>query len=154
MMFAFLAGVSIVVSRTINANLSTKIGTFQGTFFNFATGLLFSLLILLFSDESLSMSIAPLQSVPPFIYLGGIVGVITIVLSNYITPKISAFYLTIFIFVGQLFAGVIIDFLTLGDVSIGKIIGGFLVLLGLVYNVVLDNRDKVFKDSRKKEYTY
>ncbi|GGE72482.1 DMT family transporter [Priestia taiwanensis] len=150
MIIAFLAGVSIVVARTINANLAREIGTFQGTFFNFVTGLLFSLVILLISDESLSMSMTSFKSIPPFVYLGGIVGVITIVLSNYTAPKVSAFSLTICIFVGQLFTGVIIDFFTLGDISIGKLIGGLLVLLGFIYNVTLDNKDKLFKQQQKK----
>lgn len=135
---AILAGVSIVVARIINANLASKIGTFQGTFFNYVTGLFFSLLFLFCSSESLSLSTATLQSVPFSVYLGGIVGVIVIVLSNYITPKISSFYLTLLIFVGQLFMGVMIDFFTLNDVSIGKIVGGVLVLIGLTYNLMLD----------------
>lgn len=142
---AILAGVSIVVARIINANLAKKIGTFQGTFFNYVTGLLVSVLFLLFSSESLSLSTATLQSIPFAAYLGGIVGVIVIVASNYITPKISSFYLTLFIFVGQLFMGVIIDFFTLHDISIGKVLGGFLVLLGLTYNLILDRADTAVK---------
>lgn len=142
---AILAGVSIVVSRIINANLAKKIGTFQGTFFNYVTGLLVSILFLFFSSESLSLSTTTLQSIPFAAYLGGFVGVIVIVASNYITPKISSFYLTLFIFVGQLFMGVVIDFFTLHDISIGKVIGGLLVLLGLTYNLMLDRADRVVK---------
>ncbi|WP_369900144.1 DMT family transporter [Bacillus manliponensis] len=144
---AILAGVSIVVSRIINANLAKKIGTFQGTFFNYVTGLLVSILFLFFSSESLSLSTTTLQSIPFAAYLGGLVGVIVIVASNYITPKISSFYLTLFIFVGQLFMGVVIDFFTLHDISIGKVVGGLLVLLGLTYNLMLDRADRVVKDT-------
>ncbi|WP_410983181.1 DMT family transporter [Bacillus cereus] len=145
---AILAGISIVVARIINANLAAKIGIFQGTFFNYITGLFFSFLFLLFSNESLHVSTATLQSIPFVVYLGGLVGVIVIVLSNYITPKISSFYLTLLIFVGQLFMGVLIDFLNSGDVSIGKIVGGFLVLLGLTYNLLLDKTYEPVKNSR------
>lgn len=135
---AILVGVSIVVARIINANLAAKIGIFQGTLFNYITGLFFSLLFLIFSNESLHISTSTLQSIPFVVYLGGLAGVIVIVLSNYITPKVSSFYLTLLIFVGQLFMGVAIDFFTSNDVSIGKIIGGFLVLLGLTYNLMID----------------
>ncbi|WP_439741309.1 DMT family transporter [Bacillus pseudomycoides] len=145
---AILAGISIVVARIINANLATKIGISQGTFVNYITGLFFSFLFLIFSNESLHVSTATLQSIPFVVYLGGLVGVIVIVLSNYITPKISSFYLTLLIFVGQLFMGVIIDFFTSNDVSIGKIIGGFLVLLGLTYNLILDKTYEPVKNSR------
>ncbi|MDR4326973.1 hypothetical protein CN568_06110 [Bacillus pseudomycoides] len=145
---AILAGISIVVARIINANLAAKIGIFQGTFVNYITGLFFSFLFLLFSNESLHVSATTLHSIPFVVYLGGLVGVIVIVLSNYITPKISSFYLTLLIFVGQLFMGVIIDFFTSNDVSIGKIIGGFLVLLGLTYNLILDKTYEPVKNSR------
>ncbi|PFK46258.1 hypothetical protein COI93_05275 [Bacillus cereus] len=145
---AILAGISIVVARIINANLAAKIGIFQGTFFNYIIGLFFSFLFLLFSNESLHVSTTTLQSIPFVVYLGGLVGVIVIVLSNYITPKISSFYLTLLIFVGQLFMGVLIDFFNSGDVSIGKIIGGFLVLLGLTYNLLLDRTYEPVKNGR------
>ncbi len=42
---SILAGVSIVVARIINSNLAEKIGIFQGTFFNYITGLLFSFIL-------------------------------------------------------------------------------------------------------------
>ncbi|MBY0596315.1 DMT family transporter [Bacillus bingmayongensis] len=145
---AILAGISIVVARIINANLAAKIGIFQGTFFNYITGLFFSFLFLLFSNESLHISNTTLQSIPFVVYLGGLVGVIVIVLSNYITPKISSFYLTLLIFIGQLFTGVLIDFFNSGDVSIDKMIGGFLVLLGLTYNLIIDKTYEPIKNNQ------
>jgi transporter family-2 protein len=52
----------------------------------------------------------------------------------------SAFYLTLFIFIGQLFVGIIIDYFTLKELSLGKIAGGLLVLFGLSYNLLLDKK--------------
>ncbi|CAG9614667.1 hypothetical protein BACCIP111899_03900 [Bacillus rhizoplanae] len=138
---AILAGCSIVIARVINANLATQIGIFQGTFFNYITGLAFSLLFLIFSNESFNMSYTTLQSIPFFAYLGGLVGVIVIGLSNYIIPKISSFYLTLLIFTGQLSMGIIIDFFNSHELSVGKIVGGLLVLMGLTYNLIIDRTD-------------
>jgi len=135
---AILSGISIVVARIINSNLAQKIGTFPGTFFNNLIGLLFSLIFLIFSNNTLNISIIELRSIPLWAYLGGLLGVFVVVLSNYITPKISAFYLTLFTFIGQLFVGIIIDYFTLNKLSIGKIIGGLLVLVGLTYNLLID----------------
>ncbi|MEC3541710.1 DMT family transporter, partial [Bacillus thuringiensis] len=50
---AILAGVSIVVARIINANLAKEIGNWEGAFFNYITGLFFSMLFLIFSSDSL-----------------------------------------------------------------------------------------------------
>ncbi|HDR7380765.1 TPA: DMT family transporter, partial [Bacillus toyonensis] len=58
---AILAGVSIVVARIINANLAKEIGNWEGTFFNYITGLFFSALFLIFSSDSLYIPIHTLQ---------------------------------------------------------------------------------------------
>ncbi len=139
-LLAVLAGISIVISRTLNANLSSKIGIFQGTIFNYIVGLIFSIVFLIFSSESIDVSRINLLSVPWWAYLGGIVGVLVVSLSSYITPKISAFYLTILIFIAQLFVGTLIDYLIFNVLSPGKVIGGLLVFLGLAYNLFLDRK--------------
>lgn len=135
---SILAGISIVIARIINYTLAKEIGIFQGTFFNYVIGLFFSIIFMLFSKEWLNLTNGNLQSIPFWAYLGGAAGVIVIVLSSYITPKISAFYLTLLIFIGQLFVGIIIDYFTSNILSTGKIIGGFLVLTGLTYNLLVD----------------
>ncbi|MDT2815205.1 DMT family transporter [Vagococcus carniphilus] len=137
---AVLAGISIVVARIINANLANRIGLFQGTVFNYLTGVLFSLIFLLFSKEMLSLGNIDWKSIPIWAYLGGIVSVAVVVLSSYVTPKISVFYQTLFVFIGQLFVGIIVDFVALNQLSIGKVIGGILVLVGLTLNLVLDTK--------------
>lgn len=137
---AILAGVCIVVSRTLNARLAGIIGIFQGTIFNYIVGLLFSIVFLLFSSERVNISHISLTTVPWWAYLGGIIGIFIVMLSSYITPKISAFYLTILIFIAQLFVGMIIDYLTLNIFSPGKVVGGLLVFTGLTYNLLLDKK--------------
>ncbi|WP_141558070.1 DMT family transporter, partial [Bacillus cereus] len=122
-------------------------GNLEGTFFNYITGLFFSMIFLIFSSDSIYISSHTLQKIPFVVYLGGLVGVIVISLSNYITPKISAFYLTLLIFIGQLFMGTIIDFFMTNELSIGKIIGGILVLIGLTYNLFVDRPIKTVKNS-------
>lgn len=142
-LLAIIAGVSIVLSRIINFNLADKIGVFQGTLFNYIFGLTFSGIFLVLSNENIFNEINTLRDVPWWAYLGGFVGVGVVALSTYITPKISVFYLTIFIFIVQLFLGGVIDYITLHELSMGKIIGGMLVLVGLIYNVRLDNLEKI-----------
>lgn len=137
---AFLAGFSVVISRTINSNLASKLGLLQGTIFNYIVGLLFSFIFLFFSSEQAGILQINLTYVPLWAYLGGVLGVIVVALSSYITPKITAFYLTLLIFVGQLFIGMLIDYFTLKQLSLEKILGGLLVLVGLIYNLILDKK--------------
>lgn len=139
-LISILAGVSVVIARIINSNLAEKIGIFQGTLFNYITGLIFSSVFLLFSSETMEISKITSGSIPWWAYLGGLVGVAVVVLSSYITPKISAFYLTLLMFIGQLFVGIVIDYFTLNKLSIGKLTGGLLVLAGLSYNLFIDKK--------------
>jgi transporter family-2 protein len=143
LIISILAGVSIVIARIINSNLADKIGLLEGTLINFVTGLMLSLVFLLFSSEAVSFSTLDFTQVPIWAYLGGAAGVIVIFLSSYLTPKVSAFYLTLFIFIGQLFTGIVIDYFTLGELSQGKILGGLLVLFGLVFNLRIDRKQEM-----------
>ncbi|WP_070000068.1 DMT family transporter [Cellulosilyticum sp. I15G10I2] len=137
---SFLAGVSIVAARIINANLAKRIGVFEGTFFNYVVGLLFSFTILIFSQETLYPLRANLHNIPWWAYLGGLIGVLIVILSTYMTSKISSFYLTLLVFIGQFFVGIIIDYMRFDLLSAGKILGGFFVLAGLTYNLIIDKK--------------
>lgn len=139
-MIAILAGATVVLSRTINYKLADKIGLWEGTFFNNIVGLLFSILFLFLSSHFAPFPICSIKTLPVWAYAGGLIGVIVVAVSNYITPKISAFYLTLIIFIGQIFAGIAIDFLTLNSIPTSKIIGGILVILGLAYNLTIDKK--------------
>ncbi|MTI47141.1 DMT family transporter [Sporosalibacterium faouarense] len=139
-LLSILAGVSIVLARIINANLAKHIGLLQGTFFNYIIGLFVALIVFLLVNKPFTINNLSFSSLPLWAYLGGLVGVLVVGLSSYMTHKIPTFYLTLLIFIGQLFAGIIIDYLSLNQVSIGKVMGGLLVLSGLSYNLILDKK--------------
>ena len=135
---ALSAGALIVISRVINSNLAIKIGIFKGAVINYMVGLIFAAAYLVIEMSLFNPVKVNFTILPWWAWLGGLTGVMVIVLSNYITPKISSFAQTLLVFIGQLFAGVIIDYFSSGSVSIGKIVGGALVLAGLVYNTRVD----------------
>ena len=144
---AILAGVSIVLSRIVNYVLAEKIGLFQGTFFNYLLGLIGSFILLLVSGDTFRLFEASSYQGTWWAYIGGAIGVGTITLSSFLSSKISAFYLTLLLFVGQLFGGMVLDYLISGDFSIQKIIGGLLVVGGLSYNLWVDsNTEQILKE--------
>ncbi|WP_034328222.1 DMT family transporter [Alkaliphilus transvaalensis] len=140
---SILSGVTIVLSRMFNASLAKEIGLIQSTFFNFAVGWLFSVLFLIFSNEFTHLSFNTLVSAPIWAYFGGAVGVVVVSLSSYLSYKIPVFYLTLLLFIGQLFAGILIDFATLNQLSIGKVIGGIFIFIGLSYNLMQDYKKEL-----------
>ena len=138
---ALASGLTNVLGRIINSNLANKIGILPGTFYNYITGLIASTVFFMFSSNTIRYSADKFLGLPVYAYIGGAIGVVVVAISSYVTPKISALYATVLLFIGQLFAGIIVDYFTLHVVSIGKVIGGVLVLLGLVYNVFVDKQD-------------
>ncbi|WP_310602530.1 DMT family transporter [Anaerosporobacter sp.] len=138
-LFAAVAcGITVVISRTTNAQLSKHISNTASTFYNYITGFIVSLVVLLVSREIAPHFVFPTNLNGYVMFFGGIVGVFSVLLSNYITPKISAFQLTIILFVSQIFTAIIIDWLRYDTLSVGKILGGILVLFGLIYNTYID----------------
>ena len=142
MFVAFAGGVSFVISRTLNARLSTLTSLHISTFYNYIVGLIVSILIfLLLGSNEVTY---PEFGVSPFspnwyIYIGGVVGVVVILLSNITVLKVSAFYLTLLIFIGQVSSGVIIDIVISQELSIRYFIGAILVTLGLCINLLMEN---------------
>lgn len=138
-LFAILCGVTNVLSRSVNFVLSEKIGMYQSTLFNYIFGLSGSFLLLLISGETFKLFISSSYSAPWFVYAGGLLGVIVVTMLSFLSSKVSSFYLTLLLFVGQLFTGIIIDALSTGKISFYQLVGGALVVLGLTYNLYIDN---------------
>jgi len=137
---SFFAGVNIVLSRTLNAKLADVTSVRVSTFYNYFIGLMVSMLAfvllgrgeIVFSEFTLSPNW--------YIYLGGVLGVCVVLLGNIVVVKVSAFYLTLLIFIGKVFSGILIDAVLMQTVSIRNLIGGVLVAAGLSVNLLLDNR--------------
>ena len=138
-LFAILCGVTNVLSRSVNFVLSEKIGMYQSTLFNYIFGLSGSFLLLLISGETFKLFTSSSYNAPWFIYAGGLLGVIVVTMLSFLSSKVSSFYLTLLLFIGQLFTGIIIDALSTGKISFSQLIGGALVVLGLTYNLYIDN---------------
>jgi bacterial/archaeal transporter family-2 protein len=136
-LLAILSGVSVVLSRIVNFKLAEEIGTFQGTFFNYLTGFITSLIFFFLTKDYINISEL---SIPFYAYLGGTIGILVVLMFNYITPKVSSFSLSLLVFIGQLSIGIIIDYFSNNTISIGKILGGLLILLGLSYNIFIDKK--------------
>jgi transporter family-2 protein len=136
-LISVLSGAIIVISRILNSKLSEKVGLIESSFFNYFTGLLAALVLFIIFKEKVSVS--QFSNIPFYAYLGGVLGVIVVILNSVITPKMSSFYATLIIFIGQLFTGLIIDCITSNTISLPKIIGGILVVIGLTYNLHVDS---------------
>ncbi|QIB70492.1 EamA-like transporter family protein [Aminipila butyrica] len=147
---SFLAGVTVVVSRTTNARLAAETSLLKSTFYNYVIGLTCSLLVLFFLHlfisaqfSGLSLPLQPWSQL--WIYLGGAMGVCTVSISNAVVTRISSFYVTLLMFVGQVFAGILLDVIISHTLSLGILLGGTCVAIGLVINLWIDKRQQAKK---------
>src|SRR5690349_10160013 len=132
---SLFAGVTRTVSRMVNAQLSQRIGPLQSTFYNYVLGLICSVLTLLLIWQPVPLAVVASGQIPAWAYLGGAVGVLFVVLANLTAPKISAFSMTLLIFVGQIATGIALDVFVHQQIALGKIAGGALILGGLLANL-------------------
>ena len=140
---AVLCGSMTIVSMVINSHLAKKVGVFQGTLINYIVGLATTILLMFIVRNSINLSNVSFNKIPSWAFLGGLLGVIIVASSNIVIPKIPTIYTTLLIFIGQLFTGILIDYFIVGFVSKGKIIGGMLILMGLIYNSKVDRKESI-----------
>ncbi len=136
-LISIASGAIVVISRILNTRLSEKVGLMESSFFNYFTGLLSALI--LFAIVKDKVTLIQFYNIPFWAYLGGTLGIAVVILSSVVTPKMSTFYITLIIFIGQLFTGIIIDCITTKTIPFAKIIGGLLVVAGLAYNLHVDS---------------
>lgn len=136
-LISIASGGIVVLSRILNTVLTDSIGLMESSFFNYLTGFISSVVLFFIMKETIQFS--NFSNTTIWAYLGGLIGVIIVILSSVVTPKMSVFYISLIIFIGQLFTAIIIDYLTLKTIPFNKIIGGLLVVGGLLYNIRIDS---------------
>jgi len=138
---AVFCGCITIISMIINSHLAKEIGVFQGTLINYIVGLTSTILLITIIKSPVNLPYSSFIKIPWWALLGGLVGVAVVASSNVVLPKIPIIYTTLLIFIGQLFTGILIDYFRMGFISKGKIIGGLLILLGLVYNSNVEKKE-------------
>lgn len=137
---SLLTGISIVTSRSVNAELADKTTPLISTWYNYAVGLMVCLLLWTGAVGSGHSSFHIVLSKNPLVYTGGLVGVAVIFLLNITVKKMPAFIMTLIMFIGQMFTGILLDVFLGSPLSFSQLLGGVLTLLGLILNLWLDYR--------------
>ena len=135
---AFISGITVILSMITNSQLSKRVGVLQGSFVNYVVGLIFALIVFIITKGYNTIEVSKFYGIPIWAYFGGALGVIVVSISSMIIPKIPTIYSTLLIFIGQLFCGILLDFYKDGLISKGKMIGGLLILIGMLYNFYVD----------------
>ena len=134
---AFLAGVIVIIARTLNAKLAelTTIGI--SAFFNFLISLFVAVVALFLFGRNEVFLFQMVISTEFYIYFGGFVGIGIILITNIIVRKIPGFYLSLLLFIGQVFTGILLDALIDRTFTPNILLGGSLVAAGLCIDLLL-----------------
>lgn len=138
-LLSFGSGITVVLSRTVNARLSQKIGGLESSFVNHLTGLAASVIIALIAARGLwPAAVIGSAPAPVWVYMGGMLGVLVVFLCNLTVPKVSSFRLTLLTFIGQVFTGIMLDCVSGNGYSDASFMGGLVIAGGVVVNLLLE----------------
>lgn len=145
---SFASGISMVLSRTANARLAEKTGALQGSLVNHLVGLPITVILAfaVAASNGTSASAVAGGSFQPWIYFGGVLGVVVVMVLNITVPKIPAFQLTLLVFIGQVFTGILLDIVA-GSYHTGATLwGGIIIAAGIAVNMILE---RIFTSASK-----
>jgi len=141
LLMSIASGVSGVLSRLVNARLAAYTTPIGSSFTNHWVGLVGSVILMLVAEPNI-IGCLQVTDVPNWVYVGGAVGVAMVLLWNIAGQRVSAFQLTMLSFVGQVFAGIVLDLLVGNGFSQQTFMGGVFVVVGVVLNMLSEQKMK------------
>lgn len=105
-LLALLNGILIALARGLNGRLAAQRDAFYASWINHLVGFTaLSVMVLV------TMGGRPegLASVPPWLYLGGMIGALYVSLNSYIVPKLGVTVATLLVIAGQMVMSIVLD---------------------------------------------
>jgi len=127
-LLATFTGAIVIANVSLTARLSNKTGNLYTLLINYIFGLLGALLLIAFFRPNLAISF---DNIPIWAYFGGMVGILIILICNYVLKNIQTFELTFLAFAGQMIAGILIDSFQGTIPELKQLLGIFIVIIGL-----------------------
>lgn len=139
--FAFIIGCLVVVSPILNGRNAKRFGTLRGSFYNYLFAFFCAYLLALYfvTDtrfDSLPINAHLFSNTHWTHFSGGFIGCLVLLLMNYFTVRIKAFYIVTLPFIGQLSTGLLIDWIGGEVFTVKQFLGLGLILIGLVLSVM------------------
>lgn len=143
LLYAFLAVVAGMLTTwqmAFNSHFAYVKGPFFSALMNVVSGLCgVTVILLLKIPQGSFKAFTALPSVPLYgVVAGGMLGVIIVVASNIVLPKIPVVYSQLLMCSGQLISSVVFDKFTLGSVNPRMLFGALIVLIGSCISILFD----------------
>ncbi len=145
---AVLLGVLNVFNKMVNVKASECLGNTNGTLINYFEASIISLIVILILGNTNELTLEYIKTVPAYLYLGSITGLIALILLVIGTKKSTVMISTVVVLIGQLAASIVLDCIFFNeDFSPVKVLGIFFVIAGMAF------REKIIKNSKNSENT-
>lgn len=151
--FALMLGLIIPIQTAVNSRLrSYVLSPYVASLVSFLVGTTFLFIILLITKGTVFFPISTLTTAPPWVWIGGVLGVIGLTTNILLFPKLGGVQTVMLPMMGQIIASLIID--TFGffhamshPLSILRIIGVVLLACGIYAVIVLPNKGSSVKNN-------
>lgn len=137
-LLGILAGCCLPLQTSANARLRGRTGSpYSAALISFIVGLIFLVLLLVVTGEGVALPWGTLFTLPAWIWLGGVCGVIFLTLNILLFPRIGSVQTVILPTLGQILMGLIVDHFGLFrgvqvPLSTLRVAGALLVIAGVV----------------------
>ena len=135
-----MSGVTVVITRALNGQITERVGVMQATLYNYLTGLVTAIAVMLLIGRKEPIWTGTPLPTNPLLYTAGFLGVMVVVLENSSVHKVSAVYMTLFQFLGQVMEGIVVDTVFEGGIAWRSVAGGACIAFGLLLNSLIEQR--------------
>lgn len=127
--FAFTAGLLVILSRQVNGRLSLSTSPLISSFWNHIVGFVFLSLVGLVIGGLIPPNIG---EIPWWVFFGGPIGVIFVAAGSWLITRIGAINSTLLVISGQMVSGVLFDWARGIPVTLwASVLGIVLIIAGM-----------------------
>jgi len=140
---SIVGGLIVIATKSLNNAATKKLNFFPGSTVNYLTGTFFSLLFLLLLRQRIEI-FDKIAEIPPYYFLGGLLGLLAMLASNYTLHRLPVMHSTTLIIALQMLTALYIDLFMFNKYSYLRTIGALIVVLALVWDqrIILEIKKK------------
>ncbi len=142
LLLAFIAGINIIISTSINAALGKRIGLLNNAFIFYAIALASSIIVFLIFSGDEPLRVGNIQKVPYYVYFGALIPIFTLFISTYTMQKFSVVNYVLITYIAEILTAVLIDYFISKTIQFSKIAGAIFMIGGIYWDNKILNSDK------------
>ncbi len=153
-LIGILAGIGLPFQTSVNTRLKGRTGNpFYASLISFCVGLAFLILLLPLTGQDVAIPFDTMAGEPPWIYAGGVCGVVFLTCNIILFPKIGGIRTVVLPVLGQIIMGLLIDSFGLFrsvqiSLTVWRIAGACAALIGVIIVTRAKSRQQSEKAKR------